>query len=200
MKASFPHTLLRYLLLGSIVCLVGCNQGNTSSTSEKPLKAVEKRKIQDEGNKPPSDEFWETVKRGTVQDVKDYIEKERVNVNAQDKDGMTALHHAVVSNSNVDVVKYLIEKGADVNAKSNKGLTPFHLEAFRIGLGISRGAGIILLENGADVYAKDSGGQTPLDMIIEVGTAFTNTSLDVIRRLAERGDPKAKEILQRYEK
>ena len=175
------HTILGYLLLlGSIVYIAGCSQGN----------------------EPPSDAFWQAVKEGTVQDVKRFIEKERVNVNAQDKDGMTALHHVIVFNPDVDIAKYLIEKGADVNAKSHEGWTPFHVIAPYIATGTDSryGLAILLLENGADVNAKNSEGKTPLDLITEVGALFTKAGLDFFRKAAEQGNPKAKEILQQLEK
>jgi ankyrin repeat protein len=149
----------------------------------------------------PNDGFWQAVKEGTVQDVRRYIEKERVDVNAKDKDGMTALHHAVVFNSDVAVAKYLIEKGADVNAKSNEGWTPFHLAAVGVMLNDSKaGVGILLLENGADVYAKNSEGKTPLDLIMEIGALINEAALDTFRKAAAQGNPQAKEILQRWGK
>jgi hypothetical protein len=180
MKTMISHTLWgRLLLMGAIVCLIGCNRGST----------------------PPSDGYWQAVKEGTVQDVRQYIEKKRVDVNAKDKDGMTALHHAVAYNSDVEVAKYLIGKGADVNARSNEDWTPFHLAAVFAVLNDSKaGVGILLLENGADVHAKNSAGKTPLDLIVEVGAVVNEAALDTFRKSAAQGHPKAKEILQRLGK
>ena len=38
--------------------------------------------------------------------------------------GDTALHHAVVTRGELDVVRYLVEHGADLGAKNGRGQTP----------------------------------------------------------------------------
>jgi len=179
MKTTFSYILFGNLLLVSIVCLVGCNQRST----------------------PPSDAFWQAIKEGTIQDVRYYIEKEKVDVNAKDQDGMTPLHLAVVFNSDVEVMKYLIEKGADVNAKSNTGWTPFHIAApMAIFSDDMVRKAIVLLENGADVNARNSEGKTPLDLIMALGTVVIKAGLPIIRKAAELGNPEADEMLQQLEK
>ena len=186
------NSILRSLLLiGIIVCVIDCHQGSAATSGNQgkksPINMVAKEK-----NTPPNDAFWQAIRKGTVKEVRHYIEKENVDVNTKNKAGMTPLHLAVVFDSNIDMTKYLIEKGADVNAKSNEDWTPLHFAAPLIAVGRSSEAAICLLENGADAYAKNSDGKTPLDFLIEVGGKFVSeTSLDLFRKLAERGDPKA---------
>ena len=50
------------------------------------------------------------------------IAESGVDINAGDKDGMTALLYAA-KNSGLEIIRYLIDKGADIKAKDNKGKT-----------------------------------------------------------------------------
>lgn len=60
--------------------------------------------------------------KGNTEVVKYLVSLDKVDVNAKEARGFTALHYAVYSNSN-DSVTALIEAGADVNAVSNDGLS-----------------------------------------------------------------------------
>ena len=68
--------------------------------------------------------IFEAAKDGTVEDVKYYIETQRVDVNTKDEKGLTPLHYVAGHNPNVEVAKYLVEHGADIYAKSDNGYTP----------------------------------------------------------------------------
>jgi len=98
------------------------------------------------------------------------------NVNARDKNGMTALHaaasygfnSAIAYQANAQtsakykaIVELLIKKGANVNATGIgllEGMTPLHAAA---GYGF-KDAAELLINNGADVNAKDHMGETPI--------------------------------------
>jgi hypothetical protein len=187
-KTIFSHILLGNLLpMVTIICIVGCGKNNILPSDQDSMPPSI-REIT-----PPSDEFWEAVKEGTVQDVKHHIENLGVNINVKNNElDMTPLHYAV-GMGNISVAKYLIEKGADVNAKHSGGWTPLHFAGLRLLANDSMAEIVILLEEkGADFNAKDNQGKTPLDIMIDIGGA-------VFEVFTERGNPKAKEILQRWE-
>ena len=104
------------------------------------------------------DDIFDAVREGTVEDVKYFIEKKRVNINVKD-DGYTLLHWAAMDDK-IEVVKYLISVGADVNVKDNKYATPLHWAVHKGSLEIVK----LLVSAGADVNAKDNDGYMPLDI------------------------------------
>ena len=104
----------------------------------------------------------DAVKNNDVKTVMKAIEK-GADVNAKDKDSMTALIWAAIKNS-IEVAKLLIEKGADVNAKIDisdvvdGGLTVLMIAVGSDSLEIAK----LLIEKGANVNAKDKKGGTAL--------------------------------------
>ena len=61
--------------------------------------------------------IFEAARKGTVEDVKVFVERDD-NINAKkNKQGATPLFEAVMFNPNVEVLKYLISQGADLTAK-----------------------------------------------------------------------------------
>ena len=76
-------------------------------------------------------------------------------VDQQDKNGKTALHHAVHSR---DVLSCLIKNGADVNACTNDNCTPL-MRASKKGL---VNVVTLLIEHGANVELQDENGKTAL--------------------------------------
>jgi uncharacterized protein len=69
----------------------------------------------------------EAAKRGDRQAVQTLLKK-KVDVNAPQPDGTTALHWASYLND-ADILSQLIRAGADVNAKNNYGITPMAIAA-----------------------------------------------------------------------
>ena len=96
-------------------------------------------------------DIFEAVQKGTIEDVKFYIEKKDIDVNVRTKEGLTPLF-AAVSIGNIEVAKYLISVGADVNLRSNVGMPPLF---FAVAIP-NRDIDIIklLVSAGADVTAK----------------------------------------------
>lgn len=59
------------------------------------------------------------------------VEEKKANVNVQDSDGDTALHHCAIAGlssgiSGKDIMAYLIEAGANVNAVNHENKTPLN--------------------------------------------------------------------------
>lgn len=65
----------------------------------------------------------ELAKDGNPKFIKEILEDTKVDINAQDNHGQTALHHAVIA-KRLDIVKTLLEFKANVNIEDKKRLTP----------------------------------------------------------------------------
>jgi hypothetical protein len=85
------------------------------------------------------------------------ITKKGVKVNEHDKDMLTPIHHAALSNQEEVVIK-LVELGADVQTKDRHGNSPLHLACMKRFVGVTRR--LVLL--GADVDACNYKGVTPM--------------------------------------
>ena len=92
-------------------------------------------------------------------------------INAQDKNGATALHRAVRTRG-ADAVQFLLKTGADPLLRNKPGSTPFHLAVQNTGRGGSgtddakaaQGQIIeIFLSHGIDPHLKDGKGKSVLD-------------------------------------
>ncbi|MBA2651442.1 MAG: ankyrin repeat domain-containing protein [Tatlockia sp.] len=64
-------------------------------------------------------------------DVARYLLEKGFNVNAQDVNGATPVHHAVQFKNNGLLITLLKEHKANLNAKDNQGMAPVHLAAAR---------------------------------------------------------------------
>jgi ankyrin repeat protein len=90
--------------------------------------------------------------------------QQKVNVNAPEVDGTTALHWAVQQND-LDLVERLIRAGANVKAKNDYGSTPMS-EAAIVGNPVMLDK---LLKAGADVNSANADGQTVLMAVARTG-------------------------------
>ena len=102
--------------------------------------------------------------------------KARVNVNAPEGDGATALHWAVYADRR-ELVDLLLAAGANVNAANDLSITPLHLAA------ANGNAAIVstLLAKGATANVFSEAGVTPLMEAARAG------SVDTVRALIARG-------------
>jgi ankyrin repeat protein len=89
---------------------------------------------------------------------------QKVDVNAAEPDGTTALHWAI-HNNDLDLARRLIRSGADVKAKNQFGATPLS-EAAILG---DTAMLTNLIEGGADVNAVNADGQTALMAVARTG-------------------------------
>jgi len=124
---------------------------------------------------PPGAALLDAVKQGNRTAVQALI-KQRVNVNAADVDGMTALHWAAKADD-LQTASLLIAARANVNATSRYGVAPLWLAA----LNGSPRMVEALLKAGADAKARFGEGQTVLM------TAARTGNPDVVRALLGYG-------------
>ena len=100
--------------------------------------------------------------------------KRGADIHATDKNGVTALHHAVRFRSPV-AVRALIEQGANVNqACRRNGSTPLHRAVTQTGAPGTAGKGEvaeeiirILLAAGADTSIANKSGKKPADYVTD---------------------------------
>ena len=91
--------------------------------------------------------------------------KQRVDVNAPQVDGMTALHWAAY-HDDLEIAELLVRAGANVKAANRYGVTPLSLACTN-----GNGAMVeLLLKAGADPNAPLPGGETPLMTAARTGT------------------------------
>jgi ankyrin repeat protein len=117
----------------------------------------------------------EAVKQKDAAAVRALLQK-RVDVNAPEADGATALHWAVYEDD-AALVDLLIAAGAKVDVANDLAITPLHLAS------VNGNAAIVkkLLEKGANPDAASETGVTPLMEAARSGNA------DVVRALLTRG-------------
>jgi len=123
--------------------------------------------------------------RGDAAAVRALLTK-KVDVNAPQNDGSTALHWAV-QRGDVELANLLIRAGANVKAATREGVTPLWLASVN---GDARALGA-LLEGGADPNEKLPLGRTPLMIASRTGNVTAMTVL-----LDKGADPNAKETLR----
>jgi tankyrase len=100
--------------------------------------------------------------------------KRGADIHTTDKNGVTALHHAVRFRS-TEAVKTLIEHGANVNqACRRNGSTPLHRAVTQTGAPGTAGKGEtaieiirILMEAGADPFIANKSGKRPADYVTD---------------------------------
>ncbi|KAG1968312.1 caskin-1 [Pimephales promelas] len=88
----------------------------------------------------------------------------RVNVNFQDTDGFSPLHHAAL-NGNVEVISLLVDSQALVDIRDQKGMRPLHYAAWQ---GKSEPMKL-LLKSGSSVNGQSDEGQIPLHLAAQHG-------------------------------
>lgn len=94
--------------------------------------------------------LFHAVKGKQHEVVKWLTQEGQANVQAVDKEGLTALHVAA-QGCDMKSAEILVERSADVNALSSKNLTPLHCVPHSEGVRVL----ILLHEKGADINAAD---------------------------------------------
>ncbi|XP_064323548.1 caskin-2 isoform X4 [Phalacrocorax carbo] len=121
-------------------------------------------------------ELIQAVKNGDVPGVQKLVAKikaskskllgsaKRLNVNYQDADGFSALHHAALGGS-LDLILLLLEAQATVDIKDSNGMRPLHYAAWQGRVEPVR----VLLRASASVNMASLDGQIPLHLSAQYG-------------------------------
>lgn len=114
----------------------------------------------------------------SLDEIKNYLENNDINIDTVNHAGLTALIRAA-DYGKYDIVKLLIEKGANVNHRTDNGFTAIIWAAERGHLDIVK----LLVENGADINAKSTwAAKTPI-----MAAAERCENIDVISYLITKG-------------
>jgi ankyrin repeat protein len=105
-------------------------------------------------NKLPEDVI-RAIYRKDLNVINQWQSKETIN--SIDKDGRSAIFHAILIAS-IDVTKQLLKESPNLNLKDRKGWYPLHYAAQNYLVEIAN----LLIDDGADIESKDDYGNTPL--------------------------------------
>lgn len=104
------------------------------------------------------DDLWQSAKLGSLEAIKQHLRAGKNDVNAQDKNGMTALTWASLAGQ-PEAVELLLFSGADVNAKNRDGSNALHGAAFFGRIEVVK----LLVQHDLEINGRNAMGQTPLD-------------------------------------
>ncbi|XP_054590175.2 caskin-2 isoform X3 [Nothobranchius furzeri] len=121
-------------------------------------------------------ELLQAVKSGDLQSTQKLLSRlktnrnkllgstKRLNVNFQDSDGFSALHHAALTGT-TELLSALVEAHATVDIKDSNGMRPLHYAAWQ---GKAESV-LMLLRSGASVNGTSQDGHIPLHLAAQYG-------------------------------
>ncbi|EPS74350.1 hypothetical protein M569_00406, partial [Genlisea aurea] len=90
------------------------------------------------------------------------------DIDEVDKDGLTALHLAVIGKKEA-VISHLLRKGANPEAKDLDGATPLH---YAVQVGAMQTVKLLLIKYKVDVNVADNDGWTPLHVAVQTRNRY----------------------------
>ncbi len=148
------HCIARHVLIlvGALLILAGCGQGNTGASSAWPTATF--ALSGDPQTAAPGETAVSSGLQGQQLPIQD------ADLNTPGPNGWTPLHGAAAE-GRVEVAKQLMAQGADPNIPTHSGRTPLHLAALEGHVAIAEQ----LLTQGANLHALDDlCGFTPLHL------------------------------------
>lgn len=103
----------------------------------------------------------------------------RADVNAQNTDGDTTLHLAILRSRTTEAMQSLLDNGALMEIRGRKGYTPLQ---YAISLDLEEKAKL-LLDNGTNPNVQDDHGRTPLQQAVASG----KITLGFVKSLVQAG-------------
>ena len=125
--------------------------------------------------------------KNAVEQLVPWLIDNGANVDPQDKDGLTALHHACMYGNSCEVLNSLIKHGANVNASTSNKVTPL----MRAAENCNVNAVSLLIEHGANVTLQDEDGDTAFHYTASEQCCVDNTqmqqTINTMQTLKEKG-------------
>ncbi|MCK5706478.1 MAG: ankyrin repeat domain-containing protein [Candidatus Aureabacteria bacterium] len=102
------------------------------------------------------------------------------NINEQDENGDTSLHHALLS-QNKELIKALVHKGANVNVSNNVQITPIFIALMGFGKTPDIDTVQLLIDHGAELNITNSFGYYPIRYVLK------DENIEIVELLIENG-------------
>ncbi|KAM3137119.1 hypothetical protein pb186bvf_010847 [Paramecium bursaria] len=116
-----------------------------------------------------SETFLSAAAKGSTSECQKLIDQQQVDVNYADRDGNSAIFHAITAGQ-IEMVRWLIQKKADLKQYNLQQQTPLHLACERQNKELI----LLLLTNGADHNMKNIQGQKPGEGQMEIKIFINN--------------------------
>ena len=116
--------------------------------------------------RPLEDQFMFSCQYGELEEIQtilDEFKTKDTDINVQDANQKTGLHHAVENNHD-SVVDLLLKNKVDVNMADANGNSVLHIAAMKGSIGMTK----IILEHGASKDRKNNVGKTPGNVTKEI--------------------------------
>ncbi|KAF4671420.1 hypothetical protein FOZ61_000044 [Perkinsus olseni] len=131
---------------------------STSSTRSAPPDRKRLSRVSRVDRKQHLEQMFHAARIGELETLTALMRKQEIDLNVQDKEGWTVMHHASFMGQS-NIVHYLIDNGFDIGTKNKFGRTPLHLAAEWDNDEVVE----LLLSRKADIHEPDNDGCTPLE-------------------------------------
>ncbi|KAF4678190.1 hypothetical protein FOL47_003252 [Perkinsus chesapeaki] len=131
---------------------------STSSTYSAPPSKRKSNRAPRIDRKQHLEKMFQASRMGDLDKLTELMKKQEIDLNIQDKEGWTVMHHASFMGQS-NIIQYLLENGFDIGIKNKFGRTPLHLAAEWDNDDVVK----LLLARKADINEPDNDGCTPLE-------------------------------------
>lgn len=120
---------------------------------------------------------------------------ESFDINGQDNDGNTVLHHAVLKVAKLEIIKLLLDHNVDTNIVNEKGDTAAHMVARENRVVVLKS----ILRKNSDLFNKSNvAGQTVRDILVQNSAETTVQELEAALSLPATPRQKSSEPPSRF--